>query len=234
MELRQFWTVIRRRWGLVLVPALIVLILGLVTWRPSATSYNAGVRFIVGQQPGVDAVAADEQRYYNWLTSEYIVNGLTDWVRGGKFAEAVSEYLAGKGIEVPPGAIQGGLAADNARSMLTVSLNGGDPEMVAQMMDGVISVLVNRNAEALPQLGGETAVLVQLDEPVVNAVPGSLRSQLDLPLRLALALAVGFGLALLAEYLDPTVRDRRELERLGLPILGAIPAERGKRSRGTE
>jgi capsular polysaccharide biosynthesis protein len=234
MELRQFWTVLRRRWPFIAIPAVIVLIIGLLTWRPAAPAYNAGVRFIVGQQPGADAATADEQRYYNWLSSEYIVNGLTDWVRGGRFAEAVSDYLAGKGIDIPPGAIQSGLAADNARSMLTLSISAGNPDALAQMMDGTIAVLTTRNAEALPQLGGETAVLVQLDEPVVNPVPGGLRSQLDLPLRLALALAAGLGLALLAEYLDPTVRDRREVEQLGLPILGMIPSERGKKSRGTE
>jgi len=47
--------------------------------------------------------------------------------------------------------------------------------------------------------------------------------QLDLPLRIAVALAAGLGLALLAEYMDPTVRDRDELETIGLSIIGEIP-----------
>jgi capsular polysaccharide biosynthesis protein len=33
----------------------------------------------------------------------------------------------------------------------------------------------------------------------------------------------GIGLALLVEYLDPTIRDRQELQELGLEILGEIP-----------
>jgi capsular polysaccharide biosynthesis protein len=224
MELREYWKAIRRRWGLVLIPALIVLLLGVAAYRPAPPTYNAGVRFIVGQPPAVGAT--DEGRYYNWLTSEYIVNGLNDWVRGGNFAQAVSDHLAAQGISVPPGAIQGGLAADNARSMMTLSLNGSDAALLEQMMTGAIVVLTEQNAQALPQLGGETAVLVQLDEPVVNQIPGSIRSQLDLPLRVALALVAGVGLALLAEYLDPTVRERRELERMGLVVLGEIPKER--------
>lgn len=224
MELREYWKVLRRRWGLVLIPAIIVLLLGLATYRAAPPSYNAGVRFIVGQPPA--AAATDEGRYYNWLTSEYIVNGLNDWVGGGKFAQAVSEHLAAQGITVPPGAIQGGLAADNARSMMTLSLNGGDAAVLEQVMDSAIAVLTEQNALALPQLGGETAVLVQLDEPVVNQIAGGIGSQLDLPLRVALALAAGVGLALLAEYLDPTVRERRELERMGLAVVGEIPREK--------
>lgn len=225
MELRQYGKIIRRRWWLALIPALIVLAVALATYRPAPPGYNVGVRFIVGQQPSPSTLRSDEERYYNWLSSEYIVNGLTDWVRGGRFAQAVSLELAGRGFEVPPGAIQGGLAADNTRSMLTLSLSSGDPELLAQMMDVAIVVLREQNATALPQLGGETARLVQLDEPVVSAAPGGLRSQLDLPLRLLLALIVGLGLAFLAEYLDPTVRDRQEIERMGLVVLGEVPRE---------
>ena len=53
--------------------------------------------------------------------------------------------------------------------------------------------------------------------------PSGVGSQLDLPLRIMLALLAGVGLALLVEYLDPTIRDRHEAELLGLQILGEIP-----------
>ena len=115
---------------------------------------------------------------------------------------------------------------DNARSMLTVSLTAADPALLQQMLAGVIAVLTEENAAALPQLGGQGAVLTQLDEPVVNPIAAGIRSQLDLPLRVALALLAGLGLALLAHYLDPTVRDRAELERLRLPVMAEIPKEK--------
>lgn len=221
MELRRYWKLLRRRWLLIAIPTIIVLVVGLATYTAPPPQYNAGVRFIVAQVPSPAAASTDEQRYYNWLTSEYIVNGLADWVRGGAFATAVSQELARRGLDVPPAVIQ--VVPDNARSMLTLSLVHGNPETLAAIMDAAITVLTEQNAAALPQLGGETAELVQLDQPVVNALPGSLRSQLDLPLRVALALGAGIGLALLAEYLDPTIRDREELEAVGLPILGEIP-----------
>ncbi len=223
MELRRYWNIIKRRWLLVLIPLLIVLAAGLLTYRPAAVAYNTGVRFIVGQDPASGTGLQDEARYYNWLTSEYIVNGLTDWVRGGEFSVMVSEYLSAQGHDIPPHAVQAGLVADNARSMLTISLTYGDPQDLAYMMDGVIAVLTADNAEALPQLGGEAALLTQLDQPIVNPLPSGIRSQLDLPLRLLLALLAGVGLALLVEYLDPTIRDRYEAEQLGLEVLGEIP-----------
>jgi capsular polysaccharide biosynthesis protein len=222
MELRHYWNLFKRRWLLVILPAAVVLAIGLATYQSPPPVYNVGVRFLVAQPPSEGADTADEQRYYNWLASEYIVNGLTDWVKGGTFATAVSEELAIQGLDVPAGAIQGSLAADNARSMLIVSLTYGDGEVLAAMMDAVAVVLQEQNS-VLPQLDGETAVLVQLDQPIVNQIPGGIRSQLDLPLRILLALGAGVGLALLVEYLDPTIRERDELAQLGLPIVGEIP-----------
>lgn len=223
MELRLYWKTLRRRWLLAVVPAVTVLLVGLATYDSPPPAYNAGVQFIVSQQPSPGADSADEQRYYAWLTSEYIVNGLADWVRGGQFAAAVSARLVELGLDVPAGAVQGALAADNTRSMLTVSLTYGDAGLLAAMMEGVIFVLTAQNAAALPQLGGETAILSQLGEPVVNQLPGGIRAQLDLPLRVLIAVAAGVGLAFLAEYVDPTVRDRQDVAALGLAILGEIP-----------
>ncbi len=223
MELRQYWKTLRRRWLLVSIPAAIVLIIGLATYQSPPPAYNVGVQFTVSQEPSPSVDSADEQRYYTWLTSEYIVNALTDWVKGGQFATAVSQRLTQQGLDIPPDAIQGGLAADNTRSMLTISLTYGDPDALAAMIDAVVFVLMEQNAQALPQLGGDKAVLFQLGPPVINQIPSGIRSQLDLPLRIMLALAAGVGLALLAEYLDPTIRDLNELAELELPVMGAIP-----------
>lgn len=224
MELRQLWQLFRRRWWVAAIPTLIVLVVGLVTYNSPGSFYSVGVRFIVGQEPTDAAATEDEERYYNWLTSEYIVNGLTDWIRGERFAAAVSAQLAQEGLDIPAGEIRGSLAADNTRSMMTVILNSGrDQAAVEQMINAVITVLTTQNADALPQLGDEPAALVQLDTPIVNQIAPGIRSQLDLPLRVALALGAGIGLAFLVEYLDPTVRGRDELERSGWVVLGEIP-----------
>lgn len=223
MELHHYWKMFKRRWLLAVLPAAVVLAIGLATYQSPPPVYNVGVRFLVAQTPSEGAATADEQRYYNWLTSEYIVNGLTDWVKGGGFATAVSQELAGQGFDVPPGAIQGSIASENVRSLLQISMTYGDADLLAAMMDAVAKVLIEQNAAGLPQLGGETAVVVQQDPPIVNQIPAGIRSQLDLPLRILLALGAGVGLALLVEYFDPTIRERDELTKLGLPVVGEIP-----------
>lgn len=223
MELLAYWKVLRRRWLLALIPAVVVLIVGIATYNPPPPVYNVGVRLLVSQPPAPVALESDEDAYYTWLESEYIVNALTDWVNGNRFGAAVSAQLVEQGIEIPPGAIQAGLVADNTRSMLTLSLTYGDPAALEAMIAAAVTVLQEQNAEALPQLGEQPAQLTLLDTPVVNQIPAGFRSQLDLPLRLLLALVAGVGLAFLLDYLDPTVRERQEVEALGLLLLGEIP-----------
>jgi capsular polysaccharide biosynthesis protein len=208
---------------LVLIPTAVVLIIGLATYSPPGTAYNAGIRFIVSQEPSEAAAEDDEQRLANWQTSEYIVNGLTDWVRSGQFAQLVSARLAESGTNIDYRAIRGSIAADNVRSMMTFSMTFGDPAALEAMMRTAAAVLTEENEKGLPQLGGETAALVQLDEPIINPVSAGLFDQLQLPIRVVLAIAAGLGLAFLIDYLDPTVRERKELEAMGLPVMGEIP-----------
>lgn len=222
MELRAFFAIFWRRWLLVLIPPLVVGLFSAATFQPpSAPGFNVGVNFLVAQTPSPSAELADQERYYNWLSSEYIVNGLTDWAVSGSFKTAVSTQLAQQGIDIPPGSFS--VSADNVRSKLQLFVQHGDAETLAQIMDAAITVLREQNAVALPQLGGETAVLTLLDEPIVTPLPRSLGSLLDIPLRLVIGLAAGLGLALLVEYLDPTIRSREEAEAMGFAILGEIP-----------
>ncbi|MCA9917463.1 MAG: hypothetical protein KC445_05890 [Anaerolineales bacterium] len=224
MELRTFFAIFWRRWLLVLIPPLLVGLFSAVTFQaPPAPGYNVGVNFLVAQPPAPSAELADQERYYNWLSSEYIVNGLTDWAVSGSFKTAVANQLATEGMEVPPGSFS--VAADNVRSKLQLSIQHGNAETLAQIMNAAIVVLSEQNATALPQLGGETAVLTLLDEPIVTPLPRSLSSLLNIPLRLAIGLAAGLGLALLVEYLDPTIRNREEAEAMGFVVLGEIPKE---------
>lgn len=223
MELRAYGRLFKRRWPFVVIPALVVLAVGLATYTPPGLFYTVGVRFLVGQAPSVAADLEDEERLANWQTSEYVVNGITDWVNGTYFSQRVSDRLKEQGLDVPHLAIFGGLRADNTRSMLQLSLNHPDRDTLEAIVRAATTVLLAQNAEGIPQLGGISAEIIPLDEPIINAIPAPITNRLDLPIRLVVALAAGLGLALLVDYLDHTVRDRRELEALHLPVLGEIP-----------
>jgi capsular polysaccharide biosynthesis protein len=226
MELRDYFDIARRWWWLILLPALVAGLYGAATYRTPAPSFSAAVRYTAGQPSNLSASPGYDPNYYRWLTSEYIVTGLKTWVQTDSFAEAVSAELAARGQSLSVGALRGALGSDSTRSILVVSFSAGDASQVQSIFDAITAVLQRDNASVFPQLGGMAAVVQPLDTPGVVAVAPSLRARLDWPLKLAVGLVLGLGLALLAHYFDPFVRDRRDLERLGLPTVGEIPRAR--------
>lgn len=225
MELRTIWKVLRRRWWLVAVPALVALAYAAYGYikSPPRGGFSTSIRFTAGS--ACDAPAKDYQdcQYYPWLTSEYVVNALTDWVKTSSFSEAVAAELKTKGIDVPAAQIQGGISSDNQRSVMTLSISGGDAAQLAQVAAAVRSVLQTRSKDFFPMVGATGITVVPLDDPVVGAVPPSLSERYNPLVRFLLGLAAGVALAFLVDYVDPTLHERSEVEHLGLPVLAEVP-----------
>ncbi len=223
MELRLLLSLVRRWWWLIVLPPLIVGGYGLATYQAPQGSYTTALRFTAAQPAPVTDSPNFDANYYRWLTSEYIASGLKDWARTGAFAQAVSDELTARGHALPAGAVAGSLASDVARSIIVVYITYPDQAQLTAIAEAVIIVLQTKNGDVFPQFGGQPAQVVALDGMGSAPVPPSLRARLDLPLKVALALGVGLALALAAHYLDPFVREKDELERMGLPVIGEVP-----------
>lgn len=227
MELREYWTILRRRWWIPLILAALVGIFSAIQlqpWQPQPVSYAASLRMLVGVMPAGDAAdTAYDPRYYAWLTSEYLVDDFTEVVRSGLFAQNVSQRLAQQSITVPAGMIQGSAATGEQHRIITLSFSWPDQDQLAAIVDAAAAELSENATVYFQQLGTGGAGITLIDGPSISTVGPSLRQQLDLPLRVLLALAVGVGLIFLLDYLDTSVRDDKELVALGLPVLGQIP-----------
>ena len=225
MELRTYAKILLRRWWLVAVPVIVVVVYVLATYAPPPTSYQVVMRFSAGTEPA--GLSVDYDRYYPWLTSEYIANGLADVAETGAFAQAVVGRLAEAGQEVSPAAIQGSIVTDNAQSILVVYLTWPDAGQIVALADAVSGELTENSAAYYPQLEDVQPAVQLLDAPAPAPMPPSLRAQLLGPaVRVALALFVGVGLAFLWHYLDPTVHEPEALEELGIDVLARIPRRR--------
>ncbi|MGI6207261.1 MAG: YveK family protein [Anaerolineae bacterium] len=230
MELREYWRILRRYvWLIVLVVGFTaVTSLALKAMRPAQTTYAASVRLTVGMEPEKgNGEYYTYDRYYTWLASEYLVDDLSEVVRSATFAAAVSEKLAERGITVHPGEISGATMPVKQHRILTLSVSGTDPARVQAVAEAATEVLRQRSSEFLAQLGSENAAIHVIDPPAVGPVPPSLRERLDLPLRLGLALAAAVALAFVLDYADDSVRSARDLEGLGVAVLGSLPRGRG-------
>jgi capsular polysaccharide biosynthesis protein len=228
MELREYWRIVWRRWWLIALLLLAVLVISLLTYKEPAPLYQATMRFAIGiegDEP-VNAISG-EGRSDAWLASEYLADDLSEVLKGGDFAARISRLV---GFDVPVGTI----FASREHRIMTVTITWSDRQQTQAIAEAVGAVVGDGAADYFPQLIGVKAKAVLIDGPGIGEVGRSLKDKLDLPLRLFVALVAGIALAFLWDYLDDTVRDRAEVEKLGVPILGEIPrkaplARRGKR-----
>lgn len=228
MEIKALWAVIARRWLLILIPAVVAFGLTLPALpemlRPAA-SYTAVIRFTASQPPeGMPARSFEDQNYLPWLASEYAVINLAAWTRTESFRAEVGKHpaLAGIGPISADGLIPA-IAADSVRSILTVYLNWPDEAALRQIGQAVIGVLTERSGAYFPQFGAAPPVVRALDTVNTVAAPTPLTARITPLLRIVIGLLAGIGLAFLVEYLDPTIRTRREAEAAGFTVISEIP-----------
>jgi capsular polysaccharide biosynthesis protein len=219
MELRTLLKILKRYWYLIIIPPILVGAFTLITYRAPATGYTSTLRFSVGYAPEQQSMSLYDRKYPAWLTSEYIAGGLSDWAKTGDFAQAVAQVA---GSDITAGEVAGSLVSDHLRSIVVLYLNGGDPDRLTAIGNAAIKVLQVRNNIIFPQ-NGEGAIVTALDGVVVAPAPPSLRTRLDIPIRIALGLALGIVLACLAWYFDPRLRDRADAEAIGLNVIAEIP-----------
>jgi capsular polysaccharide biosynthesis protein len=219
MELRQYWRIIWRRWWLIVALVGIILIISWITYQEPEPVYVATMRFAIGIE-GSEPVNATsgEGRSDAWLASEYLADDLSEVLKGGDFAAGVSDRL---GFDVPAGAI----FASREHRIMTVNITWRDRDQLQSIAEVVGATVEDGGAEYFPQLVGVEAKAVLIDGPGIGLVGRSLKDKLDLPIRLFIALVAGVALAFLWDYLDDTVRDRTDLEALGVELLGEIPRE---------
>jgi capsular polysaccharide biosynthesis protein len=228
VELRQLLDVVRRRWWLILLPAVVALILTvplLGTMLRPPVNYSVGVRFTASQTPTTqNAPTFEDLSYIPWLASEYAVNNLATWMRTDSFAREIAAVLAQQGTQIDADAIRAAVTSDSARSIMTFYVTSWQDEAETKMIaEAAINVLQTKNAAYFAQFGAEPARVVALDAPIVVPVPIPLAVRFGPLLRIAVGLAVGVALAFLAEYLDATIRSRTEVEALGLTVIAEIP-----------
>lgn len=218
--------ILLRWWWLALIPIIIVGGYTVLTYQQPGTQYQTVMRFAAGSEPAT-TLSPDYDRYYAWLSSEYIANALADIAMTGTFAENVATRLGNLGLAIVPHAIQNAIVSDNAQSVFVVYITWPNPEQLPHIAAAVSAELTENGAAYFPQLRATGSVARRVDTPTTTAQTPSLQAQLLGPgLRLALALAVGIGLVALAHYFDPMVHERVELEKLGIKVLNNIPKQR--------
>ena len=110
--------------------------------------------------------------------------------------------------------------------IITLSFTWGDAAQLEQIARAAADELIENTGFYFQQLGTDQAGVTLIDGPSIGPVGGGVRDQVELPLRILLAFLVGVGIVFLLHYLDDSVRDRADVEALGMRVIGEIPRSR--------
>jgi hypothetical protein len=229
MQLREYLSILRRLWPIVLLPPLITGAISLALALRQPVTYQAATRLLVTQAQAPAALsplsALDDGA--SWATTEYILDDLPFVIQSAAFAGDVGAVMAAAGYPLDQGAIIGGLRPEVTHRAVSLTATAATPETALALLRGAVAALETGGLKywgRAPAGGLQVAVL---DPPAAAGQSGGLRDLArDVAARAMLALAAGVGLAFLIHYLDDRLRSQRQAEEwTGARVIGVIPNE---------
>lgn len=203
---------------------------------------------------GLDAPAQffTFDRYYTYFSSEFLVDDYTQIVESDAFAVATLDVLrdsvahnilarpdygsltqvaqdeARRVVDkLTPEHIKGMLGTDRRHRVLRITVTAPSPKVLSKAVsDAAATVLAD--ARMKPIQGADLvdqALFSQIDLATMEEIQSSTsREIIAAIIRVLIGIVVALALAFLLEYLDNSVRDERDANRvLDMPVLGTIP-----------
>lgn len=222
MELGQFGSALKRRiWIALALTAAVLLVTAALTLR-QGISYTATTTLVMNVKPAQNS--GDFYRYadiYTFQAGEYLLDDFSEIVRSQQFDTDLRGEL---GDQVKFDKIAGERLTKRTHRLLSISVTGPSHDDVKTVANAVAGVISKNGGHYLSLLESENAEVQVVDPATVELTVPPLRIALDFALRGLLAFVLGIGIILLLEYLDRSIRDREDAERLlGLSVLGEIP-----------
>jgi len=187
-------------------------------------SYKSEVRLTVSVRPEPkqgDYYTYD--RYYTWLSSEYLVDDLGEVIKSDAFTKDLSERLGG--MYISKESLRRNLSTKKTHRILTVTVTTDNPHYSYLIAKALSETIEAKAPEYFAQLGTQDAMIRILDDPAAEAEMGRFRMALEVILRSSVGFLAAVALAFLLNYLDQSVRSTKEAEQLlGLPVLAEIPS----------
>jgi capsular polysaccharide biosynthesis protein len=223
VELKSYAEPVRRHWQLVLLITLAVFAVSVFMALRGPWAYTATMRLAISVMP--DPRIGEFFKYdgyYALLSSEYLADDLSEVLKSQAFAQDVS---AETGFRVDPSQISNLTRTKKTHRLLDVTVYGSTREGALEVAEAMERVLNTKLSEYFAFLNANNGYVRIINRPEVSPANSRLLTIADIALRTVAGLFVAVGLAFLLEYLDPSFRDRRQVETLlGAPVLGEIPA----------
>jgi capsular exopolysaccharide synthesis family protein len=225
MNFRDYLTVLRERWFLVLLGLSIGLGLGGAAAFLSTPQYASSVKFFISTPDlGKDV----NQAYQGSLLSEQKIKSYTDMATDRRIRQQVADEL---GFPIAAGVISASAKPDTV--LMTLTAKDRSPGRAKQIVEAAAKDFANLVAEVeQPEQGQPLVVARQIQDAATPSTPIAPKQNTDLALGLILGLMAGMGAAVVRHTMDRSVKSPDVLaELVDAPVLGATQYDPGIKGR---
>ena len=229
MELRQYWSIVRRRWYMPVALTVVALIASTAVGVRGAAAFKTDMRIAISSIPTPDpnATLYYDPIYYSNLDSEYLADDLSEFLHSDAFAQEVGAELAReRNVRLDAIGIANATRTRKTHRFIDLTITTPTAEEGSEIAGSISRLLAdpNRLAIYLKALDAYKTQLSVVVPPSTRRSNTPLGLASEIGLRTLIGLGLGVALAFLLDYVDTSVRTRREAEELlRLPVLGEVP-----------
>lgn len=220
MELRDYLSIARRRWLLILGSVAVCLAIAGALTAQATPQYVSSAKLFISTTPSTSSDA-----YQGGLFSQQRVSSYADMATGVELAQRVVDSL---NLGISPTELSSKISASVVPDTVLLKVSVTDPSAAeAQRIDkAVVQQVQSFVAELETPPGADNPILkaTVVDPPRLPSAPSTPQPVRNLGLGFVLGLLLGFGLAVVRELMDTSVKSPDDVVELAdTPVLSALP-----------
>ncbi|EMT45984.1 YveK family protein [Anoxybacillus flavithermus] len=216
ISLRELFQTLRKRmWLIVAITVIATMTSGIVSYFVLTPIYQASTQLLVNQ-------AKNEQPIYNISeiqTNLQLINTYNVIMKSPAILDVVKEELD---LNMPVEELNKkiNVTSEKDSQVVNVTVEDADPYMAADIANTVASVF---QREIVKIMNVDNVNILAKAEVKEQPVPVKPKPLLNMAIAFVVGMMTGVGLAFLLEYLDNTIKNEQDVEKLlQLPVLGSV------------
>jgi capsular polysaccharide biosynthesis protein len=217
ISLRElFYTLRKRMWLIISIALVATIVSGILSFYVLTPIYSSSTQLLVNQEKS-------EQPLYNnpgqIQTNLQLMNTYNVIIKSPAILDLVAKELD---MDVTSEQLNTKITVGSEKDsqVLSISVQDPDPQMATDIANTTAKVFQN---EIVKIMNVDNVSILAVAKTKENPSPIKPQPVLNIAIALVVGLMAGVGLAFLLEYLDNTIKNEMDVEKvLGLPVLGAI------------
>ena len=219
ISLEEIFSILKKHIKLIIAFTLgAAIIAAIVSYLLLTPIYQSSTQFIVNQAKN-DGPYQNAQIDQNVIrTNIELINTYNVIITSNAILDVVIDNLD---LTYTPEELKGKIdvSSEQNSQVVTVSVKDPDPHLATEIANETVAVF----QEMIPEIMNvdNVSVLTKAITPE-NPTPVEPKPVLNIAIAVVLGLMIGVGLAFLIEYLDTKVHTEKDIEALGIPVIGTI------------